>query len=175
MKSQHTYILVLELIDANILWKMRSVSKSLNDIILDILSFRKSKRLVIKIDCYQSFTRLYSKIIPTYSKNVKSIFHESLNTMKWLRSEGCPWDRDTFYCATLNGNLENMKWLRSEGCPLVKGNFHFAAENGNLENMKWLRSEGCPWNEDTFCYAALNGNLENMKWLRSEGLSLIHI
>ena len=116
MKSQHAYILVLELIDSNILWKMRSVSKSLNDIILDVLSFRKSKRLVIKIDCYQSFTRLYSKIIPTYSKNVKTIFHESLNTMKWLRSEGCLWNNSTFERTAENGNLENMKWLRSEGC-----------------------------------------------------------
>ena len=52
------------------------------------------------------------------------------------------------------GHLEVLKWLRSEGCPWNWWTCWAAAKGGHLEVLKWLRSEGCPWDEDK-CEAAV--------------------
>ena len=70
-----------------------------------------------------------------------------LEVLKWLRSEGCPWDEGACQGAASAGRLEVLKWLRSEGCPWNEGACLCAAAGGHLEVLKWLRSEGCPWNE----------------------------
>ena len=92
-----------------------------------------------------------------------------LEVLKWLRSEGCPWNGGTCSLAAANGHLEILKWLRSEGCPWDARACTTAAEMGDLEILKWLRSEGCPWTEYACTYAAACGHLEVLKWLRSEG------
>ncbi len=45
--------------------------------------------------------------------------------------------------AAKKGNLENMKWLKENGCPWNKWTFISAVENGNQENIKWLKENGC--------------------------------
>merc|ERR1711934_735087 len=47
--------------------------------------------------------------------------------------------------AARGGQLETLKWLRSKGCPWDEDACAGAAESGHLEMVKWLRSEGCPW------------------------------
>jgi len=61
--------------------------------------------------------------------------------LKWLRSEGCPWNKMTCYAAAEGGHLEMLKWLRSEACPWDKWTCEAAAEGGHLEMLNWLRSE----------------------------------
>ena len=39
-----------------------------------------------------------------------------------------------------------MKWLKENGCEWDKLIFVYAAENRNLENMKWLKENGCSYN-----------------------------
>ena len=56
-------------------------------------------------------------------------------------------DAQTSEWAAMRGHLEVLKWLRSEGCPWDEGACLCAAAGGHLEVLKWLRSEGCPWNE----------------------------
>ena len=40
-----------------------------------------------------------------------------ITNMKWLKTAGCPWDKDTFLQASYHGNITNMKWLKTNGCP----------------------------------------------------------
>ena len=100
-----------------------------------------------------------------------------LEMLKWLRSEGCPWDEGACSGAAEGGHLEVLKWLRSEDCPWDVGACEGAAKGGHLEVLKWLSSEGFPWDEltcwgrqgDTYRSAAGGGHLEVLKWLKSVG------
>jgi hypothetical protein len=42
-----------------------------------------------------------------------------LDTLKWLRLQGCPWDEDTTKYASTD---EIYNWAKSNGCPVAKGN-----------------------------------------------------
>ena len=76
-----------------------------------------------------------------------------MEILKWLRSEGCPWNEKTCIYAARSGHLEMLKWLRSEGCPWDEVTCWSAAQGGHLEMLKWLRSEGCPWGWRTLHFA----------------------
>ena len=90
--------------------------------------------------------------------------------MKWLKTqEGFKLNPEVFGVAARCGHFEVLKWLRSEGCPWDRLACWGAAQGGHLEVLKWLRKEGCPWNEEVCAGAALGGQLEVLKWLRSKG------
>ena len=75
--------------------------------------------------------------------------------MKWLRSEGCPWNRWTCYYAAKYGHLEVLKWLRSEGCPWDERTCKDAAEYGHLDVLKWAIDNGCPYEVNEVTRSAL--------------------
>ena len=58
-------------------------------------------------------------------------------------------DARTCACAAVGGHLETLQWLRSQGCPWDERACAFAALDGHFEILKWLKSEGCPWNANT--------------------------
>jgi len=91
-----------------------------------------------------------------------------LDTMKWLKEQGCPWGSYTFAGAAEHGNLDNMKWLKEQDCPWDSSTFACAARHGNLDNMKWLKEQGCPWGLNTFSYAIQHANPDNMNWLKEQ-------
>jgi hypothetical protein len=41
------------------------------------------------------------------------------------------------------GNLKNMKWLYSNGCNYNLNTFRYAIQSGSLEVIKWLLSIDC--------------------------------
>ena len=92
-----------------------------------------------------------------------------LEMLKWLRSEGCPWDEWTCYGAAQGGHFEVLKWLGSEGCPWDEKACEAAAKGGHFEVLKWLRSEGCPWDERACVRAALGGHLDVLWWAIDNG------
>merc|ERR1712010_167981 len=47
--------------------------------------------------------------------------------------------------AALGGHLETLQWLRSQGCPWNVDTCAWAAAHGHLKCLQWARSEGCPW------------------------------
>ena len=59
--------------------------------------------------CHVDFLNLWKDKI-VFSSNLMSIvaLHGNLENMKWLKSNGCPWNHLTFQSAAKNGNLENM-------------------------------------------------------------------
>ena len=61
--------------------------------------------------------------------------------------------------------MEVLKWLRSEGCPWNENACSGAALDGHLEVLKWLRSEGCPWNE-AMCRDSSNPNI--VRWIDAQ-------
>ena len=67
-----------------------------------------------------------------------------LNMLKWLRANGCLWDRFTCTSAASNGHFEILKWARANGCPWDSWTCAEAAENGHFEILKWARANGCP-------------------------------
>ena len=40
-----------------------------------------------------------------------------METLKWLRSEGCPWDEGARASAAIYGHLDVLRWLIDNGCP----------------------------------------------------------
>jgi hypothetical protein len=50
-----------------------------------------------------------------------------LHTMKWARSQGCPWGH-----ACSGRDVATLTWLRDQGCPLE------ISYNDHLESMKWI-------------------------------------
>ena len=68
--------------------------------------------------------------------------------MEWLWSGGDIYDSAAcMYAAAGNGHLETLKWLRSKGCPWSASTWSSAAKGGHWEILRWLQSEGCPWDK----------------------------
>jgi hypothetical protein len=47
------------------------------------------------------------------------------------------------------GHLETLKWARANGCPWNEMTCTRAAEFGHIEVLKWARANGCPWSTST--------------------------
>ena len=93
-----------------------------------------------------------------------------LETLQWLRRQGCPWDEDTCGCAALHGRLECLQWARENGCPWSADEMcDDAAKHGHLAVLKWVRGQGCPWSEATTLKAAMKGHLKCFRWLIYQG------
>jgi hypothetical protein len=44
-----------------------------------------------------------------------------LETLRWLRAIGAPWNEDTCYWAVEHGHLEVLHWALANGCPHREG------------------------------------------------------
>ena len=64
-------------------------------------------------------------------------------------------NRHYFVIASEAGNLEIMKWLRSEGCPWNAATCSGAASNGHLDVLKWVIDNGCPYEVNKYTNTAL--------------------
>ena len=93
-----------------------------------------------------------------------------LETLQWLRSQGCPWDGYTCQWAAQTGHLKCLQWAQSDGCPWNTWTCQKAARYGQLECLQWARQNGCPWNANVMCNtAAAHGHLAVLKWVREQG------
>ena len=93
-----------------------------------------------------------------------------LETLQWLRSQGCPWDKYMCSVAAAYGHLKCLQWARENGCPWIANHMcDEAANHGHLAVLEWVREQGCPWDEATTLYAARNGHLKCLRWLISQG------
>ncbi|GFH48894.1 hypothetical protein CTEN210_05370 [Chaetoceros tenuissimus] len=96
----------------------------------------------------------------------------ALETLKWLRRHGCPWDEESQFCeqAARNNNLEALKWARSEGCPWDEDTLVEAARIGNIAMLEYCLQNKCPLDAKTCSWAMFNEDhhtaLEVLKTLR---------
>ena len=82
-----------------------------------------------------------------------------LHIIQWARSNGCPWDTDTCYCAAKEDHLLVLQWAHENGCPWDEDTWCWgAANNGRFHILQWARENGCPWNERTCWGAASSGH-----------------
>jgi hypothetical protein len=68
--------------------------------------------------------------------------------------------------AVKSGKIETVKWLRENGCPWDKWTCQYAAEKGYLEILKWAREHGCPWNKEE-CLREAKNYPEIVEWIKS--------
>ncbi|GFH46454.1 hypothetical protein CTEN210_02928 [Chaetoceros tenuissimus] len=69
---------------------------------------------------------------------------KALNTLKWLRENGIPWNERTCELAAVNGNLEALKWAKSNGCPWNVQTLKDAVIRGDLPLIEYCLENGCP-------------------------------
>ena len=69
-----------------------------------------------------------------------------MGVLKWLRSEGCPWDAYTSMQAANSGHLDVLQYLHENGCPWNEEVFFVAAE----EVQEWLKENNCPGAGDEY-------------------------
>ena len=93
----------------------------------------------------------------------------NLELLKWMRENGCPWDKFTCSAAAHGGQLEVLQWARANRCPWDEYTCTCAARRGNLQLLQWLRANGCPWDTYTCAWAAEGGHLEVLQWARANG------
>ena len=90
-----------------------------------------------------------------------------MEALKWLRSEGCPWDAEAcIHAAALHGHLDVLKYLHENGCPWDWRTCAWAAEEGHLDVLKYLHENGCPWEEEVYPYFSKSVR----EWLKEKGL-----
>lgn len=58
--------------------------------------------------------------------------------VKWLRQEGCMWDKDKMsVAATIGGNLDILKFVLNEGCPWDPYAVFIARRNNKPEILQF--------------------------------------
>jgi len=100
-----------------------------------------------------------------------------LDSLKWLRENGCPWDWQSCAMAAKGGHLDILKWLREQGCPWNETTCSSAAEGDCLEVLQWARENGCEWDWRTIFQAVENQHEDVLQWALLHGCpsSLKHI
>lgn len=99
-------------------------------------------------------------------------FYGHIEILKWYLSNGGTWDTQVCSLAAANCQLETLQWLRANEygtCPWGASTCWRAARNGHLGVLKWAHENGCPWDEWTCENAVLKEHFEVLKWLRANG------
>ena len=103
-----------------------------------------------------------------------------MEVLKYLHSEGCPWNKWTCAKAAQAGRLDILKWLRTEGCECDITTCSYAVQKGHTKVLKYL------WNDESYrekydfvtdhdfystCMfqAAVLGHISILKWYKKQG------
>jgi len=66
-----------------------------------------------------------------------------------------------------SGHLESLKWLRGEGCPWGSSTPNVSVESGDLEILKWTLENGCSYNARTLLLLAKHFRCTEIEeWIR---------
>ena len=118
---------------------------------------------------------LFEEPIPRSAELLNwAVEFRTLELVKYLVDQGCPWDAYTCDWAALNKTpvgFEILQWLHEQDCPWDEWTCYLAAGNEaphSFEMLKWLYEQDCPWDDWTCRAAAANPALhsfEMLKWL----------
>ena len=86
-----------------------------------------------------------------------------LETLKWLRSQGCLWNAKTIWAsAARSGSIDLVAYLKFEQ-KVPWGDFLLGvAKAGHLHVLQWARRNGCPWGKSSSLiplHAAVRGDV----------------
>jgi hypothetical protein len=92
-----------------------------------------------------------------------------LEQLQWCIEKGTDVVLDADLCAEAvnSGHFHILKWLRSQGCPWDWRACAYAASHNNLNMLKWLRSQGCPWDWRTRVYGMPHRQVS--EWCQKNG------
>ncbi|GFH53335.1 hypothetical protein CTEN210_09811 [Chaetoceros tenuissimus] len=94
-----------------------------------------------------------------------AIYNANFQALKWCVSNGCPLDTSVNIENVVGqGNIEIMKWMRTQGFFFDKDTCASAAYGNNLEVLRWLRSEGYSLDDHTFFNAVSSGDLDMIQF-----------
>jgi hypothetical protein len=107
----------------------------------------------------------------TYSVMEGALRRDKLTTLRFLHTQGCPWDAGIFMAAAARGHTDMCAYLRAEHCPWNEMVCYHAALNGHAGTLRWLREQDCPWYADTVHLAAAQGgSVEALQFLQQQGI-----
>jgi hypothetical protein len=97
----------------------------------------------------------------------------NLETLKWLREHGCPWEsKRSCRSFASTGKLDMLEWAVENGLPWHPTAGEVAAWGGYKEVLMWAIEKGLPIEKSpgkVCAEAAHGGHFEMLKWLRDEG------
>ncbi|PNH10598.1 Ankyrin repeat domain-containing protein [Tetrabaena socialis] len=87
-----------------------------------------------------------------------------------LSQEECACFGDEALCGAAGaGQLEVCRWLRRQGCSWDRWTLDEAAKGGHQDVCEWLLASGCPWSMEAAGKAARGGHVGLMDWLLGTG------
>jgi hypothetical protein len=93
------------------------------------------------------------------------------SVLKYLHSEGAPFDAETMATAINFQELPLLQWLHDQGCPLSKEAAVAASKMKDLRALGWLHSIGCPCDFEDICFAGLlNGSTSLLQWVKDNDI-----
>ena len=96
----------------------------------------------------------------------------SLETLKYLRKSGCPWDGRTPAAAAARGDFEMVKYCWDSGCPFDSRTCKNAAATGNEKILMFAIRNGCPICGCTAKAAIRHGSLAMYQIALNHGCSM---
>jgi len=125
--------------------RLRAVSRSMRDAVDAYIENLRDSILAAKLGCLTALRNLLQRghLDKTYICRCAA-WGGHLETLKWARENGCPWNEDTCTGAAYSGQLEALQWARENGCPWNEETCWAAAKGGHLEVLQWARENGCP-------------------------------
>ena len=100
--------------------RLRAVSRSMRDAVDAYIENLRDSILAAKLGCLTALRNLLQRghLDKTYICRCAA-WGGHLETLKWARENGCPWNEDTCLFAAKGGHLEVLQWARENGCPEV--------------------------------------------------------
>ena len=83
---------------------------------------------------------------------------DTKSTLSWALQKCARSKKKKLFCSRMarNGKLELLKFLRVQGCPWDRSTCSEAAKNGHLECLKYARENGCPGSSE-YAHRLSNG------------------
>jgi hypothetical protein len=88
-----------------------------------------------------------------------------LDTLKWARQNGIPWDYETTNVASEIGDLETLRWARENGCEVLEFSIMTASEKGHVHILEYL-STFMEITPIVYKFAVAGGKPDVMRWAR---------
>ena len=94
-----------------------------------------------------------------------------IQTLVWLRRNGCPIDKWALIRASANGHVRTVEWLlENEDKDLLdRAACEWAAYYDHLDVLQLLRTYKCPWNGSVVIVARFKGHDRIVKWAQANG------
>jgi hypothetical protein len=96
----------------------------------------------------------------------------NLETLQYLRQQGCDWNVSTNINAALNNHFSLLKWAVEQGCPLNTDVLNYALQYSSVEMITYLYDHNCPHPEKPYAAAMFRDQPDKFKCLHQRGIPI---